>query len=167
MAFQQCDCAHCVVSTSRCSSKVLWQWSCVAFMLELAIVLEGFLCLWSKGAICDCVWSTYATCNLVLTCVFCCVAISALYACACVANMHVFLCVQQSSSAACHLLQQKSTSADLLLPLHCTPLAPSLEQRNLSPMPSTSKFTYRSKNYPWPREKNSIEGGNPIPIIFV
>ena len=106
------------------------------------------------------VCEVHATCNLVLTCVFCCVAISALCACACVANMHVFLCVQQSSSAACHLLQQKSTSADLLLlPLHCTPLAPSLEQRNLSPMSSTSRFTYRSKNYPWPRGKKSIEGG--------
>ena len=134
-------CQQCVVSTLRRSSKVLWQWSCVLFMLELAIVLEGCLCLWSKGAICDCVWSIYSTCNLVLTCVFCCVAISALCACACVANMHVFLCVQQSSSAACHLLQQKSTSADLLLlPLHCTPLAPSLEQRNLSPMSSTSEL---------------------------
>ena len=43
----------------------------------------------------------------------------------------------------------------------CTPPRPSLEQRNDSPMPSTSEFTYRSKNYPWPREKNSIEGGNP------
>ena len=120
------------------------------------------MCLW---AACVCgvnvplviVCEVHATCNLVL---LACFATSALCACACVANMHVFLCVQQSSSAACHLLQQKSTSADLLLPLHCTPLAPSLEQRNLSPMPSTSKFTYRSKNYPWPRGKKALRGGD-------
>ena len=67
------------------------------------------------------VCEVHATCNLVL---LACFATSALCACACVANMHVFLCVQQSSSAACHLLQQKSTSADLLLlPLH-TPSPP-------------------------------------------
>ena len=84
------------------------------------------MCLW---AACVCgvnlpfviVCEVHATCNLVL---LACFATSALCACACVANMHVFLCLQQSSSAACHLLQQKSTSADLLLlPLH-TPSPP-------------------------------------------